>query len=107
MLKYLKKLLRSKLILGCIIRLYNFCRNWVQITHFPKRNIFSKLTVTIVYVPYSFMLEHLAQIGCKLLPQKGIFRKVNQDCFGLSIAYNDVMSFQKYRHRIDHENNIA
>ena len=43
-------------------RFYNFVPNWVQIVHFPVRDFLAKLTVTIVYLIYSFMLQHFKKI---------------------------------------------
>ena len=53
--KYLELIIRYS-------RLYNFVPNWVQIVHFPIRDFLAKLTVTIVHLIYSFMLQHFKKI---------------------------------------------
>ena len=108
MLRYLKKSPSIKVMVTkqrCIIfpKLdpnYPFC---------PKIYCLEKLTVTIVYLLYTFILQHfkknpqranyktdvciiLAQIGCEFLPPKILFGKVDQNCFGLTIPSCHVIS---------------
>ena len=44
------------------IRLYNFGPNWIQIAHLFQKGFFGKLTLTIVYPLYSFVLQHLKKV---------------------------------------------
>ena len=53
--KYLELIIRYS-------RLYNSVPNWVQIVDFSVRNFLAKLTVTIVYLIYSFMLQLFKKI---------------------------------------------
>ena len=43
-------------------RLYNFGPNWVQIVHLPPKKFLAKLSVTIVYLIYYFMLQRFKKI---------------------------------------------
>ena len=90
----------------------------------PKEVFLAKLTVTIVYLLYSFMLQYfkknlqrvnnktesciiLAQTGCELFPKREFFGKVVQHCFGLAIVSHHAIAYQNTCHRVDHECKVA
>ena len=103
---------------------FNFGPNWIWIAHFYQNKFLRKLTVTIVYQLYSFILQHFKKSSKSKSWDKRLhdfgpnwvwftslkkifFTKVDQHCLGLTIVYHHIMSFQKNCHRADHENKVA